>query len=55
MNGIDAIGFGSANVSIEIGLRTYIREIGARCVALIDIVLGTDPVVLGEKETLVIK
>lgn len=51
-NGIDAIGYGSANVSLELGLRTYIREIGARWVALLDAYFGTDPVVLGEKEAL---
>ena len=50
-NGIDAIGYGSANVSLELGLRTYIREIGARIVALYDAYIGTDPVVLGEKES----
>jgi len=51
-NGIDAIGFGSANVSLERGMRTYIREIGARCIALYDAYFGTDPAVLGEKEQL---
>ena len=51
-NGIDAIGFGSANVSLERGIRTYVREIGARCVALYDAYLGTDPAVLGEKEVI---
>jgi SanA protein len=51
-NNIDAIWFGSANVSLEIWLRTYIREIGARVVALYDAYFGTDPVVLGEKEKL---
>jgi SanA protein len=51
-NDIDAIGFGSANVSLERGLRTYIREIGARWLALYDAIFGTDPVVLGDRETL---
>jgi SanA protein len=51
-NGINAIGYGSANVSLAIWLRTYIREIGARIVALYDAYSGTDPVVLGEKEVL---
>lgn len=51
-NHIDAIGYGSANISIELGLRTYIREIGARWIALYDAVFGTDPVVLGETEKL---
>lgn len=40
------------NVSLELGLRTYIREIGARFLALYDAYFGTDPVVLGEKEDL---
>ncbi len=51
-NDIDAIGYWSANVSLELGLRTYIREIGARWVALFDAYFGTDPVVLGEREVL---
>ncbi len=49
---IDAIGYGSANISIELGLRTYIREIGARWIAVYDILFGTDPLVLGETEKL---
>ena len=51
-NGVDAIGFGAANVSLARGLRTYIREIGARWIALYDAYFGTDPVVLGKKEKL---
>ena len=51
-NHIDAIGYGSANISIELGLRTYIREIGARWIAVYDVLFGTDPVVLGDKEEL---
>lgn len=51
-NHIHAIWYGSANVSLEIGLKTYIREIGARWVALYDSLFGTDPVVLGEQEQL---
>lgn len=39
-------------MSLEIGLRTYIREIGARWVALYDALVGTDPVVLGARENL---
>lgn len=51
-NGIHAIGFGSANVSISLGLSTYIREIAARWRAVIDVVIGTDPVILGPQEKL---
>jgi SanA protein len=51
-NNISAIGFGAANVSISVGLRTYIREIGARWIAVLDIFMGTEPVILGEKEKL---
>jgi SanA protein len=50
--GIDAIGFGAANVSLERGLRTYIREIGARWKAVIDILLATEPKILGDSEKL---
>lgn len=46
MNHIDAIGFGSANVSLSIGPRVYAREIFARWIALYDALVGTDPVVL---------
>lgn len=51
-NHIDAIWYGSANVSLSLGLRTYIREIGARWIALYDAIFGTNPLVLGETETL---
>jgi vancomycin permeability regulator SanA len=51
-NNISAIGFGAANVNISVGLRTYIREIGARWLAVIDIFMGTEPVILGAKEKL---
>ena len=51
-NGIDAIGYGSANVSLELGMRTYIREIGARWIALYDAYFETDPAVLGGREPL---
>ena len=49
-NDIDAIGFGAANVSLEFGLFAYVREIGARWVALYDALFDTRPRVLGEKE-----
>lgn len=51
-NDIDAIGFGAANVSLKIGAIPYIREIGARWIAVYDAIFGTDPKVLGEKEVL---
>ncbi len=45
-NDIDAIGFGAANVSLEFGLFAYVREIGARWVALYDVLFNTRPMVL---------
>lgn len=51
-NHIEAVGYWAANVSLSIGISTYIREIGARWRAIIDSLLGTDPVILGEKEKL---
>ena len=39
-------------MSLSLGLRTYIREIGARWIALYDAIFGTNPLVLGETETL---
>ncbi len=50
-NGIDAIGYGAANVSLEYGLYAYIREIPARWLALYDAWFGTEATVLGDKET----
>ncbi len=47
---IDAIGYGAANVSLALWAIPYIREIGARWVALYDVIFGTDPMVLGGKE-----
>jgi SanA protein len=49
-NGIDAIGYGAANVSLEYGLYAYIREIPARWLALYDAWFGTEATVLGDKE-----
>jgi SanA protein len=49
-NGIDAIGYGAANVSLEYGLYAYLREIPARWLALYDAWFGTEATVLGEKE-----
>ena len=51
-NGIDAIGYGAANVSLKYGLYAYLREIPARWLALYDAWFGTEATVLGEKETL---
>ncbi|MBC7498472.1 YdcF family protein [Candidatus Gracilibacteria bacterium] len=51
-NGIDAIGYGAANVSLEYGLYAYIREIPARWLALYDAWFGTEATVLGDKETI---
>jgi SanA protein len=49
-NGIDAIGYGAANVSLEYGLYAYLREVPARWLALYDAWFGTEATVLGEKE-----
>lgn len=49
-NGIDAIGYGAANVSLENGLYAYLREIPARWLALYDAWFGTEPTVLWDKE-----
>jgi SanA protein len=49
-HGIEAIAYGAANVALEIAPRVYAREIGARWKALIDVIIGTGPVVLWEKE-----
>ena len=48
-NNINAIGYGAADVSLEKWLQTYVREIGARWVALYDVWFGTEATVLGEK------
>ncbi len=49
MRGIDAIGYGAANVALKYGPMVYVREIGARFLALYDWWFGTEPAVLGEK------
>ncbi len=49
-NGIDAIGYGAANVSLKYWLYAYLREIPARWLALYDAWFGTEATVLGEKE-----
>ncbi|MDO4873944.1 MAG: ElyC/SanA/YdcF family protein [Candidatus Gracilibacteria bacterium] len=46
---INAIGFGAADVSLKYGLQTYIREIGARWLAMYDAIRGTQATVLGDK------
>ena len=51
-NGINAIGYGAANVSLEYGLYAYLREIPARWLALYDAWFGTEATVLGEKQLL---
>jgi len=49
---IDAIWFWAANISLKFWAYPYLREIGARWVALYDIIFWTDPIVLGNKEIL---
>lgn len=52
-NGIDAHGYNARDVMNPGGLRTKMREIGARVLMWFDVnVLGTRPHHLGEKETL---
>lgn len=50
LHGLDAIWYGAADISLELWLGTYIREIGARWIAIYDIWSHTEPTVLGEKE-----
>ena len=47
---LDAIWYGAANVSVMYGIFPYIREIGARWIALFDRVAGTRATVLGNPE-----
>jgi SanA protein len=49
MRGIEAIGYGAANVALKYGPMVYVREIGARFLALYDWWSGTEPAVLWEK------
>ena len=49
MQGTQAIGYGAANVSLRYGPMVYVREIGARFLALYDGWFGTEPAVLGDK------
>jgi SanA protein len=51
-NDIDAIGYGAANISLQYGLYTYIREIGARWIAVYDALFETRATVLGKKEVI---
>ena len=52
MRGIDAIGYGAANVSLRYWPMAYLREIPARWLALYDAYIGTEPTVLWEREPL---
>ena len=48
-NGIDMVGFNARDVYIGQGVKTYLREIPARALVLVDLfLLGTDPRFLGE-------
>lgn len=46
---INAIGYGAADVNLNYGLQTYIREIGARWLALYDAATGREATILWEK------
>ncbi len=46
---INAIGYGAANVNLNYGMQTYIREIGARWLAIYDALRWTEATVTGEK------
>lgn len=49
-NGINAIGFNARNVETHAGLKTKLREIGARVLMWLDVnLLGTRPHLLGKK------
>ena len=50
MRGIDAIGYGAANVAIKYGPYAYMREIPARWLALYDAWIGTEPAILWEPQ-----
>lgn len=49
IHNIDAIGYGAADVGLGYGMQTYIREIGARWVAIYDSIRGTEATVSGDK------
>ncbi|MCF7675011.1 MAG: YdcF family protein [Akkermansiaceae bacterium] len=52
-NGLDACGFNARDVTSRMGLKTRVREIGARVLMWLDVhVLGTRPQYLGERITL---
>ncbi len=52
-HGIDAYGFNAQDVETQAGLKTKIREVGARVKMWLDVnFLNTRPRHLGEKETL---
>lgn len=46
---INAIGYAAADVNLSYGMQTYIREIGARWLAIYDGLRGTEATVLWEK------
>jgi len=49
-NGMHAIGFNARNVETHAGLKTRLREVGARVLMFLDVhILGTRPRFLGEK------
>ena len=49
-NGMHAIGFNARNVETHAGLKTKVREVGARLLMFLDVhLLGTRPRFLGEK------
>lgn len=50
--GIDAYGYSAGQVPFSIAPRVYVREIGARLVALFDVLIGASPKFLGEKISL---
>lgn len=53
-NGIDAIGFNAADISLRTGLRVYIREFAARWVAIFDVLISRDARILGKKEYIIL-
>lgn len=46
---INAIGYGAANIGLNYGISTYIREIWARWLALYDALTGKEATILGDK------
>jgi SanA protein len=47
-HGLDALAFGAADPALRSWLKVRTREVGARMLAVLDVVVGTEPHFLGE-------